>query len=55
MTSLNGKDHTFHGRPEKECSAKPNLFGQENLEHLVYLGSNRFALGVMRCCEACLA
>lgn len=23
MTSLNGKDHTFHGRPEKECSAKP--------------------------------
>ena len=25
MTSLNGKDHTFHGRPEKECSAKPKI------------------------------
>ena len=43
------------GQENPSKYSQPNLFGQEHLEHLVYLGSNRFALGVMRCCKTCLA
>ena len=36
------------GQENPSKFSQPNLFGQESLEHLVYLGSNRFAMSKTR-------